>query len=385
MLEGMKRVLLVTNDFPPRAGGIQTYLEGFASRLDPAALVILTSVPGDGSEAIYDEAHPWTCYRYPTTMLLPTPRVAAYMQEIIRKEQIEVVWFGAAAPLGLLAWAARQAGARHIIATTHGHEIGWSMIPGARTMLKKIFHDADTVTYLTSATLKRLAPLIPVEKNLLRMPGGIQPELFRRDEQQRARLRQHYGIEADAPVVVCISRLVERKGQDVLLRGWHKVIKEHPNAHLVIVGKGPYGNHLHALHNRQVQRWPEIAGTVTFTEEVPYEELAAHYSLGDVFAMPCRTRGGGLDIEGLGIVYLEAYGAGLPVIAGDSGGAPEAVIDGQTGLVVAGRNVDGVAKALNYLLAHPQRAAAMGARGKEWIREAWTWEHLISPLKEILA
>lgn len=381
----MKRVLLVTNDFPPRAGGIQTYLEGFATRLDPSQLVVLASVPGDGSEVAYDAAHPWTCYRYPTTMLLPTPKVAARMQEIIRKEHIDVVWFGAAAPLGLLADAARSAGAKHIIATTHGHEIGWSMIPGARAMLKKIFRSADTVTYLTAATLKRLAPLIPEGTHLVRMPGGIQPELFARDNQWRERLRERYGIATDAPVVVCISRLVERKGQDALLRGWHKVVDRHPGAHLVIVGKGPYEEHLHTILEEQVARWPQIAGSVTFTGEVPYAELAAHYSMGDVFAMPCRTRGGGLDIEGLGIVYLEAYGAGMPVVAGDSGGAPEAVLDGETGLVVAGRNVNGVAEAVNYLLDAPARAAAMGARGNEWIHEAWTWEHLVAPLKEILA
>lgn len=372
----MLRTLLVTNDFPPRRGGIQTYLEGFIEQLDPHQLVVYASSPPDGGAEEYDGQQEWTTYRYPGTMMLPIPTVRKQMQRIIREENIDVVWFGASAPLGIMGNAARAAGAKRVIATTHGHEIGWSMFPGTRQILKCIFSMADTVTYLTNATLDRLRPCLG-DTHIVRMPGGINPEAFTFSQEWRDRLRARYGI-GDEPVVVCISRLVERKGQDTLITAWPTIRERFPEAKLVVVGKGPYEAELH--------RMAESEESIIFTGEVPFPELAAHYSLGDIFAMPCRTRGGGLDIEGLGIVYLEAYAAGLPVVAGDSGGAPEAVIPGKTGLVAAGRSVEAAAAAVCYLLEDPERAKAMGQAGKEWVNTAWRWNHLVKPLlKELEA
>ena len=117
---------------------------------------------------------------------------------------------------------------------------------------------------------------------------------------------------------------------------------------------------------------------------MPFEDLAAHYALGDVFAMPCRTRGAGLDVEGLGIVFLEASATGLPVVAGDSGGAPETVLEGETGNVVAGRDLGGITDAVADLLIDPRMAAQMGARGREWVMEHWRWDTLAARLSELL-
>lgn len=382
----MKPTLLVTNDFPPRAGGIQTFLEGFAKELDPEKLFVFTSTPvdtpsesGKMAAAKYDASVPWHIYRDAATIMLPNPLVAKKMQEIIIKHHIENVWFGAAAPLGLLANVARESGAQQIIATTHGHEIGWSMLPGARPLLRKIFHDADTVTYLTEATRRRLAPFFGTTP-AVQLHGAIDPAAFTFSATARQKLRQRYRIPETAPVVVCISRLVKRKGQDTLISIWAQLAEKFPQAYLVIVGKGPYEKHLRELAQRSSRK-----EKIIFTGEVPYSELADHYSLGDIFAMPCRTRGGGLDIEGLGIVYLEAYAAGLPVVAGDSGGAPEAVQDGKTGIVVNGHSANATAKALEFLLANPERARAMGAAGKEWVNSCWTWRNSARPLQELLA
>ncbi|WP_182353974.1 glycosyltransferase family 4 protein [Flaviflexus huanghaiensis] len=374
----MQRTLLVTNDFPPRTGGIQTYLEGFVGQLDPDRLVVYASSPPDGGAEEYDASVPYKVIRYPGTMMLPTPRVRQTMQHIIREHDIENVWFGASTPLGIMARAARAAGASQTIATTHGHEIGWSMVPGARQFLARIFRDNDIVTYLTKATLGRLDPLLQ-HTGRLRLPGGINPEAFAFDGDFRRELRERYRIDENAPVVICISRLVERKGQDLLIENWHVIAQRFPTARLVIVGKGPYREKLDGMREASPAK-----DSIIFTGEVPYAELAGHYSLGDIYAMPCRTRGGGLDIEGLGIVYLEAYAAGLPVVAGNSGGAPEAVLPGETGLVVNGRSGHALVAALTYLLEDPERAKAMGARGKEWVDRVWRWEHLIKPLKEVL-
>ena len=381
----MRKTLLVTNDFPPRAGGIQTFLDGFVGQLDPDQLIVYASTPPDADGVVgaqlardYDAAQPYDVVRYPGTMMLPTPRVRFDMQRLIRERGVKNVWFGAAAPLGLLSNSAHAAGAERVIATTHGHEIGWSMIPGARHMLRKVFHDADLVTYLTKATLARLRAHIG-HTPIMQLHGAIDPELFAFDAAARTRLRARYGL-ADSPVVVCISRLVERKGQDRLIKAWPGVVAKHPAAKLVIVGKGPYGDRLKAM----AQASP-VSASIVFTGEVQYSELVAHYSLGDIFAMPCRTRGGGLDIEGLGIVYLEAYAAGLPVVAGDSGGAPEAVLNGKTGLVVNGRSIEAITAALDYLLENPERAAAMGEAGRRWVDEQWRWSDVAKPLIEVLS
>ena len=381
----MRKTLLVTNDFPPRAGGIQTFLEGFVGELDPHQLIVYASTPPDSDTAAgsqlaadYDAAQPYDVVRYPGTMMLPTPEVKRQMQRIIRDHDVKNIGFGAAAPLGLLANAAREAGADRVISTTHGHEIGWSMIPGARQILEKVFRDADIVTYLTQATLKRLKPFIG-ETEIMQLHGAINPEQFAFNPAARENLRKRYGL-GDAPVVVCISRLVERKGQDRLIEAWPSVVANYPDAILVIVGKGPYGETLKAMAAAS-----PVSSSIVFTGEVPYAELAAHYSLGDVFAMPARTRGGGLDIEGLGIVYLEAYAAGLPVVAGDSGGAPEAVKNGETGLVVNGNYVPAVAAAVNYFLRDPERTKAMGEAGRRWVDEQWRWSDVAKPLVEVLS
>lgn len=381
----MRKTLLVTNDFPPRAGGIQTFLEGFVGQLDPNQLLVYASTPPDADAvagptlaARYDAKQPYDVVRYPGTMMLPTPTVRRQMQQLIRERDVKNVWFGAAAPLGILASAAHAAGADRVISTTHGHEIGWSMIPGARQILRKVFRDADLVTYLTEATLARLKPFIG-DTPIMQLHGAIDTDMFAFNARARRELRDRYGL-GEAPVVVCISRLVERKGQDRLIDAWPEVVARHPQAKLVIVGKGPYGQRL-----REMAQFSPVSASIIFTGEVHYAELVAHYSLGDIFAMPCRTRGAGLDIEGLGIVYLEAYAAGLPVVAGDSGGAPEAVQNGRTGLVVNGRSVNAIVAALDYLLEDPERAAAMGEAGKRWVDDEWRWSDVAKPLIEALS
>ncbi len=158
-------------------------------------------------------------------------------------------------------------------------------------------------------------------------------------------------------MIVCVSRLVPRKGQDILIRAMPVVRRRLPDAALLLVGSGPHQSTLEGLAAEF-----GVAPHVVFTGPVPWSELPAHYAAGDVFAMPCRTRRGGLDVEGLGIVYLEASATGLPVVAGDSGGAPDAVREGETGFVVGGRDVGAVADRLVTLLADPALAAPDGCR-----------------------
>jgi len=378
----VSRVLLVTNDFPPRRGGIQSYLGEYVDRLVQAGSHEMTvyAPQWKGAAAFDDSARTagYRVVRHPGTLMLPGPAVDARMCRLIAEHDIDTVWFGAAAPLALLAQRARLAGARRVLASTHGHEVGWSMLPVARSVLRRIGDGTDVVTFVSRYTRSRFASAFGPEASLEYLPPGVDTDRFRPDPAGRAELRDRYRL-GGRPTVVCVSRLVPRKGQDVLIKALPSIRRRADGAALVIVGGGPYLETLRTLAQDR-----GVADHVTFTGGVPGDELPAHHALADLFAMPCRTRGGGMDVEGLGIVFLEASATGVPVIAGESGGAPEAVQHNKTGLVVDGRSVDKVADAVTELLTDRDRAAAMGAAGRQWVTSQWRWDTLAARLADLL-
>ncbi|MFB7503574.1 glycosyltransferase family 4 protein [Streptomyces broussonetiae] len=380
----MHKTLIVTNDFPPRPGGIQAFLHNMALRLDPDRLVVYASTwkrsrEGIEATATFDAEQPFTVVRDRTTMLLPTPQATRRATGLLREHGCTSVWFGAAAPLGLMAPALRRAGAERLVATTHGHEAGWAQLPAARQLLRRIGESTDTTTYLGEYTRSRIAAALTPQAagRMVQLPPGVDEKTFHPGsggDVVRARL----GL-TDRPVVVCVSRLVPRKGQDTLIRAMPRVLAAEPDTVLLVVGGGPYEQDLHRLADET-----GVAASVRFTGAVPWSELPAHYGAGDVFAMPCRTRRGGLDVEGLGIVYLEASATGLPVVAGDSGGAPDAVLDGETGWVVRGGDPTAVADRIVPLLRDPGLRHRMGERGRQWVEEKWRWDLLAEKLKALL-
>uniref|UniRef100_A0AAU2VWP9 phosphatidyl-myo-inositol dimannoside synthase n=1 Tax=Streptomyces sp. NBC_00008 TaxID=2903610 RepID=A0AAU2VWP9_9ACTN len=380
----MDKTLIVTNDFPPRPGGIQAFLHNMALRLDPDRVVVYASTWKRGPEgaeatAAFDAEQPFTVVRDRTTMLLPTPRVTRRAVQLLRTHGCSSVWFGAAAPLGLMAPALRRAGARRLVATTHGHEAGWAQLPASRQLLRRIGEGTDTITYLGEYTRSRIAAALTpaAAERMVQLPPGVDEKTFHPDsggDLVRARL----GL-TERPVVVCVSRLVPRKGQDTLILAMPAILAEVPDAVLLIVGGGPYEADL-----RKLAAETGVRDSVRFTGPVPWAELPAHYGAGDVFAMPCRTRRGGLDVEGLGIVYLEASATGLPVVAGDSGGAPDAVLDGETGWVVRGGSAEESAERIVALLGDAELRRRMGERGRAWVEEKWRWDLLAQRLRALL-
>jgi phosphatidylinositol alpha-1,6-mannosyltransferase len=374
------RTLLVTNDFPPRPGGIQNYLDSLARRLPSDDLVVYAPSwsSGSGSHPEFDAAAPFEVVRHPTSLMLPTPDVLRRAKDVMRARGCEAVWFGAAAPLALLGAPLRSAGARRIVACTHGHEVGWSMLPGSRQALRRIGDTTDVLTYVSKYTRHRFAAAFGPMAGLEHLPSGVDTTLFRPDPAARAEIRKRHGL-GDRPTVVCVSRLVPRKGQDMLVRALPELRRRVPDVALLLVGGGPYRKRLTAL-----ARDCDVERDVVFTGSVPWDELPAHYTAGDVFAMPARTRGKGLDVEALGLVYLEASATGLPVIAGRSGGAPETVLDEVTGHVVDGRDVDQLVEALAPLLTDPARARKMGEAGRAWVSEQWRWDVLADRLRGML-
>ncbi|MEU8074139.1 glycosyltransferase family 4 protein [Catellatospora citrea] len=370
------RSLLVTNDYPPRPGGIQQFLHNLAIRQPDGELVVYASTWRDPKQ--FDAEQPYPVVRDRTGVLLPTPRVARRVAELARAEGCDRVWFGAAAPLGLLAQGLRRrAGMRRAVGITHGHEIGWAALPGARSALRRIADGNDVLTYLGEYQRVRLAKALGERTGLQRLAPGVDSAMYHPDVDGAA-VRARHGL-TDRPVIVCVSRLVPRKGQDTLVRALPLVRRAVPDAALLLVGGGP-----HRPTVQRLARELDVADHVVLTGSVPWAELPMHYAAGDVFAMPCRTRNRGLDVEGLGIVYLEASAVGLPVIAGDSGGAPDAVREGETGYVVPGRDVDALAARLVELLSDDALRTRMGAAGRSWVEQEWGWDLQARRLRALL-
>jgi phosphatidylinositol alpha-1,6-mannosyltransferase len=376
------RVLLVTNDFPPTFGGIQSYLRDYCAELerrDPGRLTVFASTQDAAAARAYDAAVPYRVVRWPRRIMLPTPATARRMAQLIRDNDIDTVWFGSSTPMALMAGAARRAGARRIIGSTHGHEVGWSMVPGGRSVLRHIGRNVDCLTFVSRYARGRFMAAFGPTVAWEPMPGGVDATRFRPDPAGRERLRQRYGI-ADRRVVVCVSRVVPRKGQDTLLEAMPELLRRIPDAHLLIVGPGDYAGHLRT-------RAADLGVTdrVTVAGPVDADDLVAAYCAGDVFAMPVRTQAGGFSVEGLGIVFLESQACGVPTVAGDGGGAPETVRDGVTGDVVDGTDVSAVAGCVADLLDDPARAASYAAAGREYAEHAWNWRILGAELESVLA
>ncbi|GAA2070225.1 glycosyltransferase family 4 protein [Williamsia deligens] len=373
----MSRTLLVTNDFPPRPGGIQSYLQNLVDRLPPGEVTVYA--PRWRGDAAFDASVPYTVHRHPTRLMLPTPAVARRAADLVADGDVHTVWFGAAAPLATLAPIVRRAGARRVVASTHGHEVGWSMLPAARQVLGHIGRHTDVVTFVSRYTRGRFAAAFGPDAALEHLPPGVDTRRFAPDADARSRIRARHGL-GEAPVVLCLSRLVPRKGQDVLIDAMPAVLRQHPAATLLIVGGGPYRDQLERRRDASPAR-----DHIVLTGSVDADDVPAYHVAADVFAMPARTRGRGLDVEGLGIVYLEASASGVPVVAGDSGGAPETVVDGETGHVVDGRDAAAVADAVGCLLADPERARAMGRAGREWATSTWEWDSIAARMSRVLA
>lgn len=376
----MTKTLFITNDFPPRPGGIQTFVYEIVRRFEPSQVSVLTS--SWAGDAQFDALHDFEVVRAKTQMLLPTKKTFALAKEIIERNQIEQVIFGASAPLGLLAGPLRKLGIKKIVAFTHGHEVGWAKTPVTKQLLRKISNEVDVLTYLTEYTKNQILKGLPksAAAKMHQLLPAVDSQQFNTSNRDRGNeLRTQIGF-ADRPVIVSVSRLMARKGHDQLIKTLPKVQEQIPGAALVIVGEGPYRNKLEKLVSHL-----SLEQDVHFTGKVPFADLPKWYAVGDIFAMPCRTRSAGWDVEGLGIVYLEASATGLPVIAGDSGGAPEAVESDQSGYVVSGTNQDELVNRIVQLLADAQLRDQMGQFGRNWVQTNWTWENTFAKLNALIS
>ncbi len=369
-LTTQKKILCITNDFGPRAGGIETFVIGLIERMPKNSVIVFTSSQ-EGS-APFDEE--WMTkfgvevIRDRSKVLLPTWRVSRNVRELLKEREIRTVFFGAAAPLALLSHGLRKSGASKIIALTHGHEVWWSKIWPFSWAMRLIGNGVDHLTYLGEFTRGNIAAALSpqAQSAMVKIAPGIDTEHFAPRSDAEG-LRSELGL-IDKKVIVSVGRLVHRKGQDTLIDSLPEILRSIPTAHILFVGEGPYKDYL-------VKRASalNVLAHITFIGRIHHADLARYICVGDIFAMPSRSRLGGLEVEGLGIVYLEASACGLAVIGGISGGAPDALIEGETGFAVDGTSATDVARASIMLLTQPELAQRMGARGRQWIIDEWQW------------
>jgi phosphatidylinositol alpha-1,6-mannosyltransferase len=375
------KILCITNDFGPRAGGIETFVIGLIERLPKGSVVVYTSKQEDSKpfDQRWLEIFGVEVIRDRSRILLPSFRVGRNVRKLVRQRGITTVFFGAAAPLALLSHGLRRSGVQRIVALTHGHEVWWSKVWPFSWAMRRIGNGVDNLTYLGEFTRSEISRALTknAASAMIKIAPGIDIDHFspRPDSLQ---LRSELKL-VDKKVMISVGRLVHRKGQDTLIEALSQILLSVPDAHLIFVGEGPYKEYLVKRANDL-----EVSHAITFIGRIQYADLPRYICVGDIFAMPSRSRLAGLEVEGLGIVYLEASACGLAVIGGTSGGAPDAVIEGETGLAVDGTSSKAVAEAAITLLSDPERARQMGARGRQWIIDEWRWEIWSKKFEELL-
>lgn len=371
------RILVITNDLPPRIGGIQYYVDQLCRGLVAAGdRVVLLGSTSLGAVA-NDRDVPYEVVREPTSLLLPSPRVGRHAVRLVEHIGADVVIFGAAFPLGILSGVIRKRTGVPSVGFTHGLEVTATRMPSGTSMLRAIGSRLDALTYVSHWCRNILEPAFGSHPGHHMLAPAVDPDAFHPRVDGSA-VRRRWGI-GDDPLVVCVSRLVERKGQDVLIDSLEQWRARLADTRLMIVGDGP---HRESLARRACERG--VAEWVTFTGQVADADLPAHYAAGDVFAMPCRERHGGREVEAFGIVFIQSQAVGVPVVAGGIGGVPDAVLDGETGVLVDGTDAASVTSAVGDLLADSNRRRAMGDAGAKWCAQNFGWPQRTEELRAIL-
>ena len=365
----MATTLVVTNDFPPRIGGIESFVADVCELCDHDVVVLASSSTG---AAAYDRSRPFEVVRT-GPLLLPTARQTARAVDVLRRTGATRVLFGAAMPLGLMAATLRHAGAERVVALSHGHEAWWASVPVGRSLLRRVADELDALSTISDYVAGRLqTALSPAgRERLCRLPPPVDTAAFRPGD-RRAPSR-----------CVAVGRFVARKGFVGLLAAWRLVLagwSGSPLPELVLVGAGPQQPTLARLAQD-----PAMAGTVSMTGALPRPAVVEQLQAARVFALPVRRRLGGLDSEGLGLAGLEAAACGLPVVVGDSGGAPETVEHGRSGYVVDPDDPLALARRIGGLLSDPELAERMGAAGRRRVVERFGVERARATLRTMLA
>ena len=369
----MTRHLLVTNDFPPKVGGIQNYLWELWRRLPPEDVVVHTT-PYEGADA-FDAAQPFAVTRSREPWLLPGPHLVRRVQRLARSHAVDLVVIDPALPAGLI--GPRLDLPYSVI--VHGAEVAIpARLPGTRRLLRRVLDGAAGVIaaggYAAQECERALGRPLPAYL----IPPGVDTDRFKpQTAAERVEARRRLELQIEAPTVVSVSRLVPRKGMDTLVRAAALLAGVHRDLQVVIAGRG-----------RDRRRLTRLAASLDAPVRLPGrlsdDDLVALYGCADVFAMLCRTRWRGLEQEGFGIVFLEAAAAGVPQVAGRSGGAHEAVSDGETGIVLDPATPQSAAEAIGALLDDPAHRREMGDAARRRADAEFSYDALADQLGRAL-
>ncbi|TDC61357.1 glycosyltransferase family 1 protein [Actinomadura sp. GC306] len=365
----MPRTLVLTGHFPPEPGGVQTFTWELLRRLPADRLVVVA--PARPGAAAFDAGLGFPVVRRHGYLLFRG------LRRLVAEHGVRAAWIPAAAPFAMYAPLVKAAGVERLVASTHGQEIGWFRAAPTRAALRAASRTVDTLTYLSETCRAEVAAALGDRTPLVQLAGAVDPARFRPGA-DGADVRRRHGL-GTGPVIVSVSRLVRRKGHDRLLDAWPAIVRRHPAARLLIVGDGPMRRPLTARAAREAPR------TVTVVGPVSDADLPRYYAAADAFVLPCRDDRRGLQVEGLGLSVLEAAATGLPVVVGRSGGSPEAVVAGKTGVVADAADPDELADALNGLLDDPAAARRMGEAGRRWVCATWSWDLAAARLTALLA
>jgi phosphatidylinositol alpha-1,6-mannosyltransferase len=378
----MPSILLVTNDFGPRTGGIETFIIGLLERMPRGEVIVYTSkqVGSESFDKKWLENFGVKVIRDSSKILLPTPGVIRAVRRVIKHSNIEKIWFGAAAPLAISARFLRVGNVKKIVALSHGHEVWWSKVFPFNFAMKEISRSVDVLTFLGDYTGSVIGKHFKNKAKLVKIAPGIDINHFKpeREPSKVNEVRSELKIGSE-PLILSVGRLVHRKGQDKLITAMPKILAKRPDTKLLFIGQGPRKAKLDSL----VAKYG-IEDSVIFLGSIAYTDLPKYLNVADLFVMPSRSRLMGLEVEGLGIVYLEASACALPIIAGSSGGAPDALLDGKTGYVVDGMDIDQIANRVLSLIDSPKLAKEMGEAGRAWVESNWSWDIWSSAFNELL-
>jgi phosphatidylinositol alpha-1,6-mannosyltransferase len=367
------KTLIVTNDFPPRVGGVQQYLFNLVSNF-PAGRVTVVAPEWAGADE-HDSSLAFRVQRLPSAWTWPSRSLIALIDRTIADDGAEVVLFGSAIPPALLGPRLSHRGIPYVVAT-HGVEYWMALVPGVAGSLRYATSTASRVLAISEFTARTIRTVVPRRVPMSLAPPGVDTGRFT-PHVDATFVRERHDL-AGRPVVLCVSRLVRRKGQDVLISSMGKIRARVPGATLLIVGDGP-----DAVRLRSMAASAD-PGSVIFAGAVSDEELPAYHSAADVFCMPCRSRLAGLEVEGFGIVFLEAAASGKPVVAGASGGAAEAVLDGETGFVIDGRAESAIVETVSSLLGDAELRDRMGKAGRRRAEDSYAWPILAERVSRVL-
>lgn len=374
----MTRHLLVTNDYPPKTGGIQVYLHELWQRLDDGRAVVLTAASHEDAEQ-FDRAGKVVVERVSSrTLYLPSPRTFAAIESAIKRHQPDLVLLDPAWPLGLLGPKL----SRPYGVVLHGAEVAIpGRIPFVASSLRYVLRHASVAlcagSYPEDEARRVTAEYMPP---VVQVPPGVDTKQFTPLSQKRRReVRKTFGFSDDDLVVSSYSRLVPRKGMDTLIRASVRLAQNFPRLRVVIGGAGRDRDRLEKMANR-------LEAPVTFLGRVPEEELSDWLASTDLMVMDCRSRWFGLEQEGFGIVFLNAASCGVPAVAGRSGGSHEAVVDGVTGYVVSNsRSERALAAAMAVLLGDDVTRKRFASQARTVARTQFDWDILAESLRDGLA